>query len=87
MEKENTRSRRHHENRDDLVGEHTFGDMGQLILLVIFLVVWVADSFFLHYTTFLSPTRAGGTLRPHFGQRLQRVAWVIVLSSQPAQSR
>jgi protein-S-isoprenylcysteine O-methyltransferase Ste14 len=35
-------------------GEHPYGDLGQLILLVIFLVVWVGDSFFLHYSTFLS---------------------------------
>ena len=44
----------HFENREDLVGEHFFGDLGQLILLVIFLIVWIADSFFLHYSTFLS---------------------------------
>jgi protein-S-isoprenylcysteine O-methyltransferase Ste14 len=28
-------------------GEHPYGDKGQLILFVLFLVVWVADSFFL----------------------------------------
>lgn len=35
-------------------GEHPFGDAGQLILLGLFLVVWVGDSFFLHWSTFLS---------------------------------
>jgi protein-S-isoprenylcysteine O-methyltransferase Ste14 len=35
-------------------GEHPFGDAGQLILLGLFLGVWVADSFFLHKSTFLS---------------------------------
>lgn len=35
-------------------GEHPFGDTGQLILLGVFLVVWVGDSFFLHKSTFLS---------------------------------
>jgi protein-S-isoprenylcysteine O-methyltransferase Ste14 len=35
-------------------GEHPFGDAGQLILLGVFLVVWVGDSFFLHISTFLS---------------------------------
>jgi protein-S-isoprenylcysteine O-methyltransferase Ste14 len=35
-------------------GEHPFGDTGQLILLGLFLVVWIADSFFLHKSTFLS---------------------------------
>jgi protein-S-isoprenylcysteine O-methyltransferase Ste14 len=33
-------------------GEHPFGDAGQLILLAVFLVVWAADSFFLHTSTF-----------------------------------
>jgi len=35
-------------------GEHPYGDLGQLILLGLFLVVWVGDSFFLHYSTFLA---------------------------------
>jgi len=35
-------------------GEHPFGDAGQLILLAVFLVVWVSDSFYLHWSTFLS---------------------------------
>ena len=35
-------------------GEHPFGDAGQLILLGLFLVVWVGDSFFLRKSTFLS---------------------------------
>jgi protein-S-isoprenylcysteine O-methyltransferase Ste14 len=35
-------------------GEHPFGDAGQLILLGMFLVVWVGDSFFLHLSTFLA---------------------------------
>jgi protein-S-isoprenylcysteine O-methyltransferase Ste14 len=35
-------------------GEHPFGDSGQLILLGVFLVVWVGDSFFLRKSTFLS---------------------------------
>jgi protein-S-isoprenylcysteine O-methyltransferase Ste14 len=35
-------------------GEHPFGDAGQVLLLVVFLVIWVVDSFFLHESTFLS---------------------------------
>lgn len=35
-------------------GEHPFGDIGQLILLGLFLVVWVGDSFFLRISTFPS---------------------------------
>ena len=35
-------------------GEHPFGDSGQLILLVLFLLIWVVDSFLLRISTFLS---------------------------------
>jgi protein-S-isoprenylcysteine O-methyltransferase Ste14 len=35
-------------------GEHPHGDIGQLILLSLFLVVWVGDSFSLRVSTFLS---------------------------------
>ncbi|HTY81666.1 MAG TPA: isoprenylcysteine carboxylmethyltransferase family protein [Dehalococcoidales bacterium] len=42
----------HH--RDDLTGEHKFGDAGQLIIAIIFLIVWILDSFILKYTTFLN---------------------------------
>ena len=40
--------------RDDLTGEHKVGDAGQLILACLFSAIWIADSFFLHYTTFLN---------------------------------
>jgi protein-S-isoprenylcysteine O-methyltransferase Ste14 len=48
----NNKPKRHGE-RKDLIGEHTFGDLGQLILLVIFLIVWITDSFFFRYSTLL----------------------------------
>ncbi len=35
-------------------GEHPYGDAGQLILLALFLIVWIVDSFFLRTSTFLS---------------------------------
>jgi protein-S-isoprenylcysteine O-methyltransferase Ste14 len=35
-------------------GKHPIGDIGQLILLGLFLVVWVGDSFFLRVSTFLA---------------------------------
>jgi protein-S-isoprenylcysteine O-methyltransferase Ste14 len=35
-------------------GEHPFGDAGQLMLLGLFVVVWGGDTFFLHWSTFLS---------------------------------
>jgi len=40
--------------RDDLTGEHALGDAGQAIFALIFLGVWVADSFFFRYTTQLN---------------------------------
>ena len=41
-------------NRDDLTGEHAFGDAGQIILACLFVGVWIADTFFFQYTTFLN---------------------------------
>jgi len=35
-------------------GEHPFGDSGQLILLVFFLLIWLLDSFLLQISTFPS---------------------------------
>jgi len=43
-----------HAEREDLIGEHPFGDMGQIILLVIFLAIWIIDSFVIKYSTFLA---------------------------------
>jgi len=43
-----------HQNRPDLAGEHKYTDAGQVILLVIFLIVWILDSFVFKYSTFLS---------------------------------
>jgi protein-S-isoprenylcysteine O-methyltransferase Ste14 len=35
-------------------GEHPRGDLGQIVLLGLFLVVWIGDSFFWHRTTSLA---------------------------------
>jgi len=35
-------------------GEHPYGDLGQLLLAALFIVVWVADTFFFHWSTFLA---------------------------------
>jgi protein-S-isoprenylcysteine O-methyltransferase Ste14 len=43
-----------HENRPDLAGEHRFTDAGQIILFVLFLVVWIIDSFIFKFSTFLT---------------------------------
>jgi protein-S-isoprenylcysteine O-methyltransferase Ste14 len=43
-----------HTDREDLAGEHKYGDAGQFIILVVFLAVWALDNFVFHYTTFLN---------------------------------
>jgi protein-S-isoprenylcysteine O-methyltransferase Ste14 len=43
-----------HENRKDLVGEHPFGDSGQIIFLIVFLFLWSLDSFVFRFSTFLA---------------------------------
>jgi len=45
-----------HESHPHLTGEHRFGDAGQLILFLLFLGIWIADSFIYHYSTFLIGT-------------------------------
>ena len=35
-------------------GEHPFGDTGQIIAFIIFLIIWVADSFFMKVSTMLT---------------------------------
>ena len=47
------------EDRSDLTGEHAFTDIGQLVLALLFAGAWIADSFFVHATTFLN-----GTIHP-----------------------
>lgn len=42
------------QNLKEKDGEHPLGDAGQLIGLIVFVVVWVADSFFLQKTTYLA---------------------------------
>ena len=54
---ENKRSRGHHgehQGREDLTGEHRLGDAGQAAFAVLFAVVYIVDSFFLRWTTFLN---------------------------------
>ena len=37
-------------------GEHPFGDKGQLIFFILFLSVWISDSFIFDISTFLAPS-------------------------------
>lgn len=54
MKNEKGHLRKSHQHRGDLTGEHAFSDTGQLILLVVFLIIWIADSFIFKYSTFLA---------------------------------
>lgn len=36
-------------------GEHPYGDLGQIIILLVFLTIWILDSFVFRYSIFLSP--------------------------------
>ncbi len=46
--------RKKHLDQPELTGEHKWGDLGQIIYLLLFLAVWAADSFFFKKTIFLS---------------------------------
>jgi len=46
-------STKKHSDHPHLSGEHRWGDLGQLLLLVVFLAIWITDSFVFHYSTFL----------------------------------
>jgi protein-S-isoprenylcysteine O-methyltransferase Ste14 len=40
--------------RQDLTGEHKLGDAGQIVLALLFGIVWITDTFVFNYTTFLN---------------------------------
>ena len=44
-------STKKHEEHPHLTGEHRLGDQGQVILFVLFLGIWVTDSFIWNYST------------------------------------
>jgi len=41
-------------NREDLSGEHPYGDIGQIIAFIIFLSMWIIDSFIFRFSTVLA---------------------------------
>jgi protein-S-isoprenylcysteine O-methyltransferase Ste14 len=47
--------RKHQRERSDLIGEHPFGDAGQLMFACLFFVVWGLDTFLLKATIWLNP--------------------------------
>jgi protein-S-isoprenylcysteine O-methyltransferase Ste14 len=54
MKTPNNPSTKKHNDRDDLIGEHKWGDAGQVVLLILFLIIWILDSFVFNYSTFLA---------------------------------
>ncbi len=54
MEANNQNNLKKHKDRNDLVGEHKWGDAGQVVLLILFLTMWIFDSFVFNYSTFLA---------------------------------
>ena len=53
MAEQNASQKRTHFSR---AGEHPYGDMGQLIFLLVFLVIWILDSFVLKFSILLTNT-------------------------------
>jgi len=39
-----------HHDRPDLSGEYKWGDLGQIILLIVFFIIWILDSFVLKFS-------------------------------------
>lgn len=48
--------RKEYENRKDLAGEHSVSDIGQIILLILFLSGLLVDRFILHFSVFFTQT-------------------------------
>ncbi|KAF5415634.1 MAG: hypothetical protein C5S38_03815 [Candidatus Methanophagaceae archaeon] len=48
--------RKGHEDRKDLAGEHSIGDIGQIILLILFIAGWLVDIYILHFSVFFTQT-------------------------------
>lgn len=46
-------STKKHQGYPHLAGEHRWGDAGQLVLFLLYMGVWITDSFIFHYSTFL----------------------------------
>lgn len=42
--------RKTHEHRKDLAGEHKLGDIGQIILLIVFIIGLLVDKFVVHFS-------------------------------------
>ena len=55
MSKNNSTKRSGHSAGIGRQGEHPYGDLGQIILLLAFLVIWILDSFVFKFSIILGP--------------------------------
>lgn len=69
-------STKKHANHPNLTGEHRWGDTGQLIFFVLFLGVWISDSFVFHYSTFLQES-VPNYIRLALGGPVILTAWFL----------
>ena len=65
-------------HREELTGEHAFGDAGQLILFIAFMAVWITDSFIFKYSTLLND------YIPFYSLRLWLAIIVLIVASYMA---
>ncbi|MFC2094819.1 methyltransferase family protein [Candidatus Bipolaricaulota bacterium] len=70
-----------HQQREGLLAEHPWGDAGQIVFAILFLVVWIVDTFVLRYTTFIN-VRVPFSLRAAVGTVNILVALYMARSSQ-----
>jgi len=47
--------RKLHDDREDLIGEHKIGDVGQMVLFFVFFIVWIVDCFIYEFSIILFP--------------------------------
>ena len=76
-------STKKHSKHPHLTGEHKWGDTGQVILLFIFLVVWISDSFVFHYSTFLRDS-VGDLIRVPVAAAVLICGWLLARGGMKA---
>ena len=69
-------SAKKHKGHPHLSGEHPFGDAGKLIFFIVFLGIWITDSFVFHYSTFLQQS-VPAFVRVAVASPILIVAWVL----------
>ena len=72
-----------HSGHPHLSGEYRWGDTIQLILLVVFLGIWITDSFVLHFSTFLTD-EIPDFIRISLASIVLILAWILARSGMKA---